>query len=79
MRYSDEVKCFWRTGLRLFQGRFLRYMEGPKHKGQIVCDETTQGYFDPQKAKINFIVPDRRVLKVEHKMVEGHLFQTEGS
>ena len=30
MRYSDEVKCFWRTGLRLFHGRFLRFMGGPK-------------------------------------------------
>ena len=71
MRYSDEVKTFWRTGLRLFHGRFLRFMGGPKHKGQIVLEEASPGYFDPQKAKINFIVPDRRVLKDEHKMVEG--------
>ena len=39
MRYSEEVKEFWRTGLRLFHGRFLRYMGGPKNKGQILHNE----------------------------------------
>ena len=32
MRFSEGVKEFWCTGLRLFHGRFLRFMGGPKNK-----------------------------------------------
>ena len=28
MRYTDEVKRFWNIGLKLFKGKFLRYMSG---------------------------------------------------
>ena len=35
-------------------------------------DEATPGYLDPQKSKINFVVPDRRSLKDENKMVDGN-------
>lgn len=69
MRYSEQVKLFWRTGLRLFGGRFLRFMGGPKNKGNIVCSESSQGSFDPAKSKVNFIVPDRRALSEEVKLV----------
>ena len=43
IRNSEEVKEFWRTGLRLFHGRFLRFMGGPKNKGQIRHNETSPG------------------------------------
>lgn len=36
MRYSNEVKRFWMTGFRLFHGRFLRFMGGPKNAGQLI-------------------------------------------
>ena len=45
MRYSEEVKEFWRTRLRLFHGCFLRYMGGPKNKGQILHDEISLSGF----------------------------------
>ena len=67
MRYSDEVKLFWQTGLRLFHGRFLRYISGPKNQGQVIRLETSPGHFDPKEAKINFAVPDRRVLQDKEK------------
>ena len=51
MRYSEQVKLFWRTGLRLFGGRFLRFMGGPKNKGNIVCSESSQGALIRQSQK----------------------------
>jgi hypothetical protein len=45
MRYNDEIKLFWRTGLRLFGGRFLRFMGGPKNKGQKICGESLPGKY----------------------------------
>ena len=30
MRYNDKVKMFWRLGWRLFCGKFLRLMGGPR-------------------------------------------------
>ena len=69
MRYSSDVKLFWQTGLRLFHGRFLKYMSGPKNQGQVIKSETTQGNYDPQEAKINFAVQNRRVLQDEEKII----------
>ena len=69
MRYSSDVKLFWQTGLRLFHGRFLKYMSGPKNQGQIINSETSQGNYDPQESKLNFAVPDRRVLQDEEKII----------
>lgn len=43
MRYSDEVKLFWRKGLRLFHGRFLRFMSGPKNSEDILLSESGRG------------------------------------
>ena len=71
MRYCEEMKEFWRTGLRLFHGRFLRFMGGPKNKGQILHNETSPGLQKPEEAKVNFIVPDRRVLVDDRKTVEN--------
>ena len=71
MRYCEEVKEFWRTGLRLFHGRFLRFMGGPKNKGQIRHNEISAGSQRPEAAKVNFVVPDRRVLVDETKIVES--------
>ena len=72
MRYSNDVKLFWQTGLRLFHGRFLRYMSGPKNQGQVIKSETTPGHFNSQESKINFAVPDRRVLQDEEKIIAGN-------
>ena len=34
MRYSDDVKRFWRVGMKLFKGKFLRYRSGMKNSRQ---------------------------------------------
>ena len=72
MRYSDPVKLFWLTGLRLFHGRFLRFMGGPKHTGQIILSETSPGRFSPQSSKVNFVVPSRTLLQNEEIFVQGN-------
>ena len=72
MRYSDEITLFWRTGLRLFGGRFVRYMGGPITKGQHTCKEAMHGRYIPQDSKVNFRVPDRRVLCDEVKYITGN-------
>ena len=45
MRYSDKVKQFWRIGFKLFHGKWLRFMGGPKHTGEIISGESEKGYF----------------------------------
>ena len=64
MRYSEEIKFFWKSGLRLFHGRFLRFMSGPKCTGRNIDSSA-------HNSKINFIVPDRKVLQDEKPYVEG--------
>ncbi|CAG2244993.1 unnamed protein product [Mytilus edulis] len=34
MRYSQDVKQFWKVGHELFKGKFLRFMAGWKNQGQ---------------------------------------------
>ena len=46
MRYSDQTKRFWKTGYRLFHGRFLLFMGGVK-----------SGNDADTRAQINFAVP----------------------
>lgn len=71
MRYGEEVKEFWRIGLRLFHGRFLRFMGGPKNRGQILHKQASPGSYQPEEASINLVVPDRRALVDEQKLVEN--------
>ena len=62
MRYSSTSKEFWWTGNMLFGGKFLRFMQGFKHKGFITTGKTTRGEFDPALTNINFAVPSDRIL-----------------
>ena len=40
MRYfQEETLNFWKVGYRLFHGKFLRFMGGPKNSGQIVAGD----------------------------------------
>ena len=45
MRYDDSVSKFWRIGFKSIHGRFLRFLRGPKHNGQIVFQESQTSYF----------------------------------
>ena len=58
MRYSEEVKTFWRIGLKLFKGRFLRFMSGWKNQGQEL-----KGDIRPADSVINFAVPSLSCLQ----------------
>ena len=72
MRYSPEVKQFWRIGYKLFKGRFLRFMSGMKNQGQ-------EGPLKPSESAINFVVPDVKSLEYTEfsnslKNVEPRIF-----
>lgn len=63
MRYDDVVSRFWRTGYKLFHGRFLRFISGPKNRGEIIINDSKRGCFNPAESEINFAVPIQKVKK----------------
>ena len=62
MRYSERVKQFWRIGFKIFHGKWLRFMGGPKHRGQLVTGQSSKGHYNPCDSEINFAVPHRAVV-----------------
>ena len=62
MRYSVEAKKFWWTGKMLFGSKFIRFMEGFKHKGLVASGDTQKGCYDPLKTTVNVAVPADPVL-----------------
>ena len=58
--YPETVQ-FWRIGQKLFHGRFLRFISGPKNQGQIVQGSTYRGVCDTKESCINFAVPSASV------------------
>jgi len=63
MRYIfPETLQFWQIGLRLFHGKFIRFMSGTKNQGQILDQTSEKGYFDPACSFINFAVPSQTTL-----------------
>lgn len=64
MKYQyPETLQFWRIGQKLFHGRFLRCMSGPKNQGQILQGATYRGLYDPQESTVNFAVPSTSILR----------------
>lgn len=63
MRYSDITKMFWRTGYKLFRGKFLNFMGGFKNLGDILTARCTRGTYAPCQSKVNFAVPSHTVLQ----------------
>lgn len=61
MRYDETISRFWRVGYKLFHGKFLRFLGGPKHRGALIAGETSEGNFSPQTSKINFAIPSQKV------------------
>jgi hypothetical protein len=57
MWYSDTTKLFWKTGYRLFHGKFLYFMGGPKNTGQILEGVSDPGLSSSEKSERNFAVP----------------------
>ena len=72
MRYfRSETKKFWEVGYRLFRGKFLRFMSGPRNQGQIIDGSTSRGNCTPTTSKINFAVPSMQAL-VQDKLILTH-------
>ena len=60
-KFSDTLQ-FWRIGYKLFKGKFLRFMSGPKSCGHIVGDTESRGKFSPEESQVNFIVPSFQII-----------------
>ena len=58
--YPETVQ-FQRIGQKLFHGRFLRFISGPKNQGQIVQGSPYRGVCDTKESCINFAVPNASV------------------
>ena len=64
MRYDPAVTKFWRIGYKLFHGKWLRFMGGPKYNGAVVNaseNSPKEIGFDPATSRINFAVPLHKV------------------
>ena len=62
MRYLEETRRFWKSGFRLFHAKFLYFMGGPKHVGEL-SQADSKGFFKPENARINFAVPSVNTLE----------------
>ncbi|CAG2201884.1 unnamed protein product [Mytilus edulis] len=60
--YRGTTKRFWKIGYRLFHGKFLYFMGGPKSIAYITGNLYERGMGDPQDAGINFAVPSLKIL-----------------
>ena len=57
MRYKfPESVEFWRIGYKLFKGKFLRFMGGPKSSGHVIDDSKSKGNFLQENAQVNFVI-----------------------
>ena len=62
MRYNfPETLKFWRVGYKLFHGRFIRFMGGPKYAGKVLEGVELL----PETAGINFAVSHKQILLKE--------------
>ncbi|XP_053397710.1 uncharacterized protein LOC128556471 [Mercenaria mercenaria] len=59
MRFFKITKDFWRAGYRLFRGKFLCFMSGPRAIGSFLSTPSSNRKLDPEKTEINFAIPSR--------------------
>ena len=60
MRYSEDTIQFFWVGLKLFGGRFVRFMTGMKNESAML---TGRDSLDPKESKINFACPSETILR----------------
>ena len=60
--YLEETKRFWKSAYQLFHAKFLYFMGGPKHVGEL-SQADSKGFFKPENARINFAVPSVNTLE----------------
>ena len=63
MRYRKVTKLFWSIVYRLCKGVGLKFFGGSKNWGQVVAKECGKSKYEPHLSKINFAVPDEKVLR----------------
>ena len=69
MRYSELTKKFWSIVYRLCKGVGLKFFSGEKNWGQVVNKKSKKSRYRPQDSKINFAVPDEKVLRDYNKIL----------
>lgn len=63
MRYiRPETRQFLEVGYRLFRGKFLRFMSGPRNTGQVIEGKQEKGFCISYDSEINFAVPSLKTL-----------------
>ena len=63
MRYGKKSKMFWTIVYRLCKESRLKFFSGSKNWGQVVNKECENSKYSPDNSKINFAVPDEKVLR----------------
>ena len=63
MRYRRITKLFWSIVYRLCKGVGLKFFGGSKNWGQVVAKQCGKSKYEPHLSKINFAVPDEKVLR----------------
>lgn len=55
----EAIKMFWRAGYRLFNGKFLTCMSGPRGMGKFLNNTSSSRKLSPELTEVNFAVPSR--------------------
>ena len=63
MRYRKVTKLFWSIVYRLCKSTGLKFFSGSKNWGQVVSNVSERSRYDGSNSKINFAVPDERILR----------------
>ena len=61
MRYSPSTLQFFGLGRKLFGGRFIRFMSGPKNESDILTGSSTS--LSPLNSRVNFACPNENILR----------------
>ncbi len=69
MHYRQSTLKFWKVLYRLFHGKALRLLSGPKNTGSIVRNEENRGFHDQDFGNANFAVPDLKVLQSTNNFI----------
>ena len=62
MRFHPKSKAFWHVGFHTWHRKGLLLLSGSKNRGEVRNKLTKRGYYNPQSASVNFIVPDVKTL-----------------
>ena len=69
MRYKvPESVEFWRIGYKLFKGKFLRFMGGPKSSGHVNDDSKSLNFYQKMpKLTLSFI----KMINIKHVQIQS--------